>query len=698
MPPLRLLVLCCLTLMMAAACSHSVGPRSSLSRATPAPLIEATDDLIRVHLPRALAVETVCIAATPAHVTSAASADILWRGPASSAAPISLPRRAPDGRDRGAMRFHVLDAATLAALSSPQWVTRLESAARGTHPFLQPTTKKGLSCPIDFDDARALGVQHVTQNISLGRLFAAAGTATPWHEVVDGVTVSFDPRTVATLDRNIGTATRAGMSVVGILINPIDDLRRNPLPALRHPATDFSGQGAIVAAFNVVSEEGLRHYRAALQFLLRRYTRADSAHGWLSALVVGNEVNSHYAWHNMGEAPAADVIREYAAAVRLAWLAAQQFHPGVRIYVSLEHHWTVSGSDRNALRSLPARDVLEQFAAHVQSGGDFPWQVAYHPYPADLFKPAFWRDRQAPRADDALKVSFRNLEVLCRFLERPTLRFRGEPRRIALTEQGFHCPATPEGEDEQAAAYALAYYKIERLPLVDMFLYHRHVDHPGEGGLRLGLRETRSATGDHDPGRARRIWDVVRTADTPERAATHAFALRVAGLARWEDAAPVVRLDETHRRPSDDIVFDFVAQLGRARTERVAAFRADTVLHAAGWFVPAILQHPPARGAGTATWNVTLPSASRRQRLVLEVGTAFGHDRTVDGVEFAIRADGEELLRTRQKSSAPVPHTVDVTRFAGRNVDFVFSVDPLASSAYDEAVWAQPVIRRTRAH
>jgi hypothetical protein len=72
-------------------------------------------------------------------------------------------------------------------------------------------------------------------------------------------------------------------------------------------------------------------------------------------------------------------------------------------------------------------------------------------------------------------------------MRRPELLLKGEPRRILLSEQGFHSDGTQAGEDLQAAAYAYAWQKIDSDPGIDAFILHRHVDHSHEGGLNLGL-------------------------------------------------------------------------------------------------------------------------------------------------------------------------------------------------------------------
>jgi hypothetical protein len=103
-----------------------------------------------------------------------------------------------------------------------------------------------------------------------------------------------------------------------------------------------------------------------------------------------------------------------------------------------------------------------------------------------------------------------------------------------LSEQGFHTPKGTNGEIIQAAAYAYAYKKIERINGIDSFILHRHVDHKDEGGLLLGLRSLTPNETESRP--KKKSWEVLRAADTPEWEQAFEFALPVVGLKSWEEA------------------------------------------------------------------------------------------------------------------------------------------------------------------
>jgi hypothetical protein len=158
----------------------------------------------------------------------------------------------------------------------------------------------------------------------------------------------------------------------------------------------------------------------------------------------------------------------------------------------LEHHWNIRYPSGDAQQAFPARAFVDYFAQRAKAGGDFDWHLAFHPYPENLFEPRFWNDQSATtQVLTTPRITFKNIELLPAYLRRRELRFKGQPRHIILSEQGFHTPDRPDGEKLQAAAFCYAYKKIERLDGIDAFILHRHVDNAAEGGPLLGLRSNR---------------------------------------------------------------------------------------------------------------------------------------------------------------------------------------------------------------
>ena len=400
--------------------------------------------------------------------------------------------------------------------------------------FPEARSKKGLQVQM-IDDALTLGIDHAALNCNLTALheFKARPDDVAWK--FDGADYFFNARAVAALDAMIKPLSEAGVVVYLILLAYESGEPARDTIAL-HPAYDRAAQTNRLGAFNTVTAEGLRHFRAVIDFLAHRYSSARAEHGRVWGYIVGNEVNSHWWWYNLGRASAETVSQEYERAVRLVWNGVRRASAHARVYLSLEHHWAVRYSPGDEKQALPGRDLLERFAARAKELGDFDWHVAFHPYPENLGRPDFWNDKTALRSFETPRITFRNLELLPTYLARDELRHHGKPRRLILSEQGFHSDSSASGQTAQAAAFAAAWWKVARLEGIDAFIYHRHVDHAAEG-LNFGLW-SRAPGSISRPAERKPIYEVFRAADTAGWEEAFAFALPIVGVARWDEFWP----------------------------------------------------------------------------------------------------------------------------------------------------------------
>jgi hypothetical protein len=477
--------------------------------------VTATENTIRVH---GAAANEVALHELAPYETEPS-------GPPLASAPagdyrFEIPRYA-HGRDRAYSKFLVTGD------GPARHVTDLPSVRDFAFP--EPPTKKGLQVQM-VDDAEELGIGHAGINLALdGYLYRTPvpGDTIPFES--GGRTFHFRAGAVRALDRQIRALSDNGVLVNLILILYDTPRANSPNDVLLHPDA-ARGQGTVYA-FNTKTAEGVAYFTAAMEFFTERYTRPDQRYGRAVGFIVGNEVDAQWVWQNMGEKTAEAFMEDYARTVRLTWIAARKAYAHARVYISLTHHWAHAFA-AEPLRYYPGKQVIDLMEAISAHGGDFPWHVAQHPYPEDLFDPAFWHDTTATDSFDTPRITFKNLDVLTRYLS--------PGRRIILSEQGFHTPSTAE-EDErlQAAAYALAYYKVRFLDRIDSFILHRHVDHRREGGLRLGLW-----TWDEDrpepssPGARKRIYEVFRDIDTAGSLDATAFAKPVIGIAEWAELVP----------------------------------------------------------------------------------------------------------------------------------------------------------------
>ena len=653
-----------------------------LLRADEPPLrIAVTPDSLRFAWPPSAG--TTEIRELPLHTSAAGEGHVLWSGEGPGA---TVPRF--DGkRDRLFSKFERRLGGK--ALGPPQHVTDFSALPQRTNSLGSLANKKGIACLLDVEDGKALGFGQSNQNIDIGRLIDWQSVEPKLSFEFEGRKVGLRPAAVAALDRDLQVLHAAKMRVTGILLNYVQTTTPRTSP-LVHPLTDPKTITSGPAAFNTATAEGVFFYRAIVHWLVERYTRADAKFGQLGGLVIGNEVQSHWSWYYLGAVEPEVLLREYTAALRIADLATRSVHADFPIYVSLEHHWTLPASE-DRTRGFSAVEVLEGVNARAKREGDFPWNLAFHPYPENLRKPRFWNDKSAPLRFDAPRITFHNLEVLPAFLRQPRFLYEGKPRRIALTEQGFDCPPGPDGELAQAAAFALAWKKVQALPDIESFLYHRHVDHPHENGLHLGIREHDGSANVNGIGRARKIWGVVQKAGTPEEDAAFAFALPIVGRKDWSDVV-ATKFDPPRavKRETGHVVFDFVAQRAKAQQENVQSVELRRIGPPDEVQQEALQQHPKPKGRALLTYRVVIP-AEDAKRCLLTFDALLNNAKS-NGAAFAIEMDGREVFVRQLKGAERVPAEIDLADFRGREVSIAFIVDPLTDPAGDWATWVTPRI------
>jgi hypothetical protein len=314
-------------------------------------------------------------------------------------------------------------------------------AAQNTTPFPRTTSIKGLQVQM-VDDALALGIEHAGININLTALVDLEKKPGNPKRVVDGYEFGFNESYLKSLDSEIKPLSDKGVLVYIILIAyPSKNAAINAL--VIHPDARKDHKYT-VGGFNAKTPEGKAWLKAASMEIASRWSGTRPEYGRVWGWIVGNEVNSHFMWYNIGKKPLADSVAEYALAFRIVHDAVRTASTHARLYISFDHHWGVGVHGISAEESVPGRDYLDTFA-----------------------KPYAWE-------------------------------------------------------------------KCKRLPLVDAFIYHRHVDHAHEGGLRLGLWRN-APHSIADPRSKKQIWELFRKAGTPEWDAAAAPLLPVIGLKNWDE-------------------------------------------------------------------------------------------------------------------------------------------------------------------
>lgn len=430
------------------------------------------------------------------------------------------------------------------AAGSPHFADDLQFKAPNTLPFPQVLDKKGLQVQMS-DDAESLGVQHAAINLDLAAIMLNKKTSDQNITFSSGgKDYYFDAAAVAALDTQIKAVSDNGTLVnLIVLLYRHDSDPNSAANILIHPDASREAGAGPVYGFNTVTAEGMRYTTAAMEFIASRWSRTDEKFGRAVGFIVGNEVDAQWIWSNSGEKTIDQFLNDYSRALRVMSLASRKYYDKARTYISLTQHWTIPAG-ANATRFYPSKDVIDTLNTVSKAGGDFPWFIAYHPYPQDLFKPDFWNDTDATDSVDTKLITFKNVQVLPQYLASSDLLYQGEPRRIILSEQGCHTPGngrnlTLDAEKLQAACFAYAYYKIRFLPSIDSFILHRHVDHQLEGGLNLGLWTSDYSTDNPNaPLRQKYSYNVFKYIDTARSLEVTDFAKSIIGIKDWSDVIP----------------------------------------------------------------------------------------------------------------------------------------------------------------
>ncbi|MEM9646645.1 MAG: DUF5722 domain-containing protein, partial [Planctomycetota bacterium] len=229
------------------------------------------------------------------------------------------------------------------------------------------------------DELSELGVSAVTVNVaSLHRYVSTV--AKPGFVPFDwqGQTYYANESQLRKLDQTFLAAQRDEVMVSAILLiaNP---LSRSDDDAIRlaHPDVERDGKFAMPA---VTSSEGIHYYGAILDLMARRWSREDGVHGRVHHWIVHNEIDFGRVWTNAGKKSDVQYMDLYQRSLRLVDLIVRQYDPHARAWVSLTHHCAQPGT-KDGYGSKRMLDLLAQFC---REEGNFPWALAYHPYPQSL--------------------------------------------------------------------------------------------------------------------------------------------------------------------------------------------------------------------------------------------------------------------------------------------------------------------------
>ncbi len=391
-----------------------------------------------------------------------------------------------------------------------------------------PKTKKGLGGfygpTLQISDLDALGITSVTVNIVLNTLINTTVTGAysiPYK--YGGKTYYINASEQSAQDKIMAECAKRGIVVSVILLTrPGDNTAATAI--MKHP----ENQGGNYSMQNLTTPEGVNIFAGAIDYLASRYNGGSKGriHHW----IIHNEVDFGTEWTNMGDQPELRFIDTYIKVMRVCGLIARKYDPNGSPLISLTHCWS------RADGQYAPKSLLEDLNNFSAAEGDFYWGVAYHPYPQDLTKPAFWNnDTRSTYDENSSYCTFKNLEVVDHWIRQKKNMYKGSTKRLLfLSENGTNSPSYSESDLAlQAAGAAWALKKVYALEGIDAIQWHNWMDNRYEGGLRIGLRKFSDEPG--DPAGIKPVWHVYQAAGTSSESAVFDPYLKTIGINSWEE-------------------------------------------------------------------------------------------------------------------------------------------------------------------
>lgn len=376
--------------------------------------------------------------------------------------------------------------------------------------------KKGLGAgdsDLYFQDCDQMGVGSVTMNVLLNGFINETGPGYSYGGISYAVNSSYQQY----IDDILSNASGRGIVVSAIILTPVGSAYKDP-----------ECTGGYYSMPNITTAQAFNMYAAALEYMASRYCASNSLR--ISHWIMHNEVDMASDWTNMGDQPLMRLLDRYVKSMRICYNIVRQYDQKAAILGSYTHNWTQADG------GYAPKTMLEKTVEYSKAEGDFWWGLAYHPYAQDLKKPEFWKnDTQATYSMSTKYVTFKNLEVIDKWIKLPENLYQGATKRwLFLSEQGTNSPSYSDADLAlQAAGGAWAWKKLAKLNGIDAIQWHNWADNAAEFGLRIGLRTY--AEGSYANLSPKPVWYVWKAGGTSDESAVFDPYLSTIGISSWDD-------------------------------------------------------------------------------------------------------------------------------------------------------------------
>ena len=426
---------------------------------------------------------------------------------------------------------------------------------RHVFPKWIPKTKKGIG-GFKFNhlasDIENLDISYITFNIRINNFLRLDSGKDNIPFEYNGITYYADRRKIEKYDQTLLYAAQHNVNVSAIiLIYPeLWSCDSKVGRMLEHPEYQRSG---VYSMPNMTNIDSFNLYAATIDFLAARYNRSDGKYGRIHRWIVHNEVNSSGIWTSVGDKTALEFMYIYIKSMRLIYYTAQKYDADTEVFISFDHFWTINyEKDSNCYQ---AKELLELLLDFCKVEGDFKWGVAIHPYPEDLINPRSWEDKNATHSFNTRYVTFKNLEVLDKWIKKKETFYNGQKRTLLLSEQNPNSLDYSEVSlQEQAAGLAYALKKVNGLDGIDAYIAHGWIDAHYEGGLKIGLRKYPDDK--IDPYGCKPAWFIFRDWGTSHEDETFEFAKKIIDITSWDQIFQTIKDEETQNKNKKGTALD----------------------------------------------------------------------------------------------------------------------------------------------
>lgn len=269
------------------------------------------------------------------------------------------------------------------------------------------------------------GVSDTVMWVDIGKFFAVESTSGSMFKCGEGQ-YFYNNEYFSSIDNMIGNYREKNISVTLVFV--VSDTGSETLNKLLiHKNADL---GALYCAYNTSDSAGLAYLRAISEFFAQRYC----VDGTVTRVAFGDGVALARTNYNMGKTLLGQFVDEYAKGLRTVYNAMKAISPSTEVYTYIDDNWD-NRTAFDAYSRFDNKSFLQELNKCIRDGGNIAWGIAQNPYPNNTENYLSYSDDGVTGSDLSPTVTFKNIEVIARFLKDSALLYGNSPRDLIVIEK-----------------------------------------------------------------------------------------------------------------------------------------------------------------------------------------------------------------------------------------------------------------------